>query len=911
MDVRSLLVELEQGRAQPPAALEELVRGVHAAPTSTARIEACRVIGSIAGRAFGASWPLAERAAFALLDVARETDSPAERAGLLGAMGRAFRNQWLVPYVHTRMSDDDADVVVAAIGAAGGLALPALEEAIASRFLAEDAGRRERLAAIAALGRMGAVSAAKRLAPLIAREEAEATAALGALSEMRARAGEDEAVALLERDPPLGVLAGAARYLAEMGRQEVLPLLRRLARDERPELRAAVSLAFRAYEAERAGDVSERILAALTERDRAVRALLARRLRTVPVGDVLEQAEVLLADDPEGVIQVIAEVRAPEVTRLLMRLGEDASLAVAIRARAVGSVEANEAWERDALVALLHRVAEPEVKVAAAHAIGAFAPPAFVMDHLAPLADHGAATVRGALLWALQLAAHPVGLSAADRARAEGILRSALADPEASVRRRAAYVAGNLDAAALVPDLVKLARGEPDAPDLRLAAFVGLGEIGSPDRLADLVHLWNKDDDPAVVGAASRAIEQALRALPAEGPSSQAPKSLARVFERLRKLVASEDPKLRAAAARIAGLTPGSLPIDALAALAGDETPRVREQAVAALGRLREGEAVLSRALDDADPAVQERAAAALLALGAPEAVARVIDFASRSADRSAAARLLERAPAVAGEAVLPALDRALGRVGPDDATYEALLELKLAALEQTRPAAASPPVDEGIAALFPTWTKLSAVRGFAPLAKSLRTAEMLHASTRGGSDTDCTAPIVLWMKCLEGYLHAWLAPRFASLQERPAALWELTERAGGSGWGSYHRWLAERWEDPVSVGELAVEVPVRSSVNALRELMERRNKPLDSPWSVTEWSRMMLFFAVDHPSGARNVLKVGSSSAERTVRLAHQLAVLAQVRNTVAHRAVAALGTLTAFRAGYYAAFEDLTQLA
>jgi hypothetical protein len=109
----------------------------------------------------------------------------------------------------------------------------------------------------------------------------------------------------------------------------------------------------------------------------------------------------------------------------------------------------------------------------------------------------------------------------------------------------------------------------------------------------------------------------------------------------------------------------------------------------------------------------------------------------------------------------------------------------------------------------------------------------------------------------------------------------------------------------------MSVEVPLRSVVNALRDLQDRRPRSLDSPASVTEWSRIMLFFAVDHPSGPRNVLKVASKDTERVVRLAHRLQVLAQVRNAVTHRQVAAQGTLTEFRRVYYAAFEELTGLA
>ena len=87
--------------------------------------------------------------------------------------------------------------------------------------------------------------------------------------------------------------------------------------------------------------------------------------------------------------------------------------------------------------------------------------------------------------------------------------------------------------------------------------------------------------------------------------------------------------------------------------------------------------------------------------------------------------------------------------------------------------------------------------------------------------------------------------------------------------------------------------------------------KSLDSPASVTEWSRLMLFFAVDHPSGPKNVLEVVCKDVDRGVRLAHRLQVLAQVRNAVTHRSVAGSATLEEFRRSYYAAFQDLTTMA
>lgn len=920
-DSRPIQRALEDESLAPADALVSLETAAHDASTLALRLAACRVLGALSGRAFGATWEVAERAAFVLLAIAREADASAERVGLLHAMGRGYRNVWLMPYVHRRIFDEDETVAAAAISAAGGLGFPALEEAITSGFLTAETKPTLRIAAIEALGRMGAESAATRLVPFVTDADVESTAALAALTEMRSRAGEAAALELVAREPPRDVLQAAVRYLAEVGNADVLPTLRRLSRDEDAALRLGAGLASRAFKAERAQDADERILTALTEKDRAVRGALARRLRTLPVDDVLAQAELLLADDPAGVIQVVAEVRAPEVTRLLLRVAEDTSIDVVTRARAVLSVEANEEWERTALVKLAREGREPEIRVAAAQTLGAFVPLDLVLDHIGPLANDPDPSVRASLFWALQLAARPDRIAAGERSRVEALLRAGLGDGDPSVRKRAAYVAGNLDAAALVPDLVELARREPERADLRVASFVALGEIGSPARFTDLVHLWNREEDAAALAAASRAIERSLLhgddGEPAAPPS--APPSLARVHDRLRKVLASDDAIVRAAAVRVAGLSPGAVPVASVIPLVSDPSPRVREQAAIACGRLggadtHEAQDALERALADADVAVQERASEALLGTKTSAAVERVVDFVSRAFDRSSALRVARKLalPSDASDRLLATIDAARERVGPDDPVYETLLELEVTALEATRPVSSSrASVDESITAAFPTWPRLSVARGFEPLAKSLRTAEMLFAASKGGADADLSASIVLWMKCLEGYMHAWLGPRMRALQGKPHILFDLTDRLLGTSWPTYQRWLGDRWADPVAVGALSVEVPLRSAVNVLREFQERRLKSLDSVASVTEWSRLMLFFAVDHPSGPKNVLEVACKDADRGARLAHRLQVLAQVRNAVTHRSVAGSATLEEFRRAYYSAFQDLTLMA
>jgi hypothetical protein len=154
-----------------------------------------------------------------------------------------------------------------------------------------------------------------------------------------------------------------------------------------------------------------------------------------------------------------------------------------------------------------------------------------------------------------------------------------------------------------------------------------------------------------------------------------------------------------------------------------------------------------------------------------------------------------------------------------------------------------------------------------------------------------------------------------AQLQREPGQLFDYVDRVIGGSWTGYQRWLEPKWRDPIEVGGARVDIPLRSVPNAVRELQERKRKRLDSPLSVTEWARLMVLFAVEHPTGFRNLLKLGAQgakqSAERTVSLAHRLHTLAAVRNLVTHRANAGAATLAAFRKSYYTAFEDLVALA
>lgn len=902
LTVRAMRMRLEHGEATASDAVATLAAWATSAATRAARLDACRLLGELAGRALGAEWDVAERAAFALLEAARLADTAADRRGVITAMGRGFRNIWLLPFVHRRLSDRDTTIAAAALRAAGGLGFPALEDAVAG-YLGESIPAELRRAAIAALGRMGAMTVVDRLVPLVLGDPTDAAAALTALTEIRSPAGRDAALVVLDQDLEAEVQIAAVRYLSELGALEVLPMLRRLARHDDAEIRIASSMASRALKAERSRDAGERFLIALSEPDRAVRAILARRLRTLEVADVLEQAEVLLGEDAAGVVQILGELRDPEVTRYLLALAERTALPAMVRARAIGAIEADQEWERTALVELAYREAADEaLRAAAVQAMGAFTTSNDLIERIGGLATHRSAAIRGALLWALQLAARATG----DATAIARLVAPMLEDADPAVRRRAAYVAGNLGLAELAPALVGSCAASAPA-DLRLAAYVALGELGMPGVVAEVVAQVRREDDARVLGAASNAL---IAASPEAG-------ALAGLGPRATQLLAASDARLREAGAEIAGLLGGAVPARSLAALVADDAPAVRSAAVWALGKLADPvtEAALLAAFRDDDPAVHERAAAGLLRLGTPAALAQAIAFVAGDADPAARGAVAAAMTIVRPQAAALAdqIDAALDKVHADDPAFEPLLRMRLAAHAGASSSAPAVDVDAEITAVFPSFAQMTKLAGFDALIRSLRTAESLYQSSQSsGSDADLSPPITLWMKVLENYVHAWLGPRMAGLQRDPAQLFDYVDRVIGAGWPGFQRWLEPRWRDPAEVGGAKVDIPLRAVPNAVRELQEHRRKRLDSPLSVTEWARMMVLFAVDHPSGFKNLLRLGQArSPERTVALAHRLHTLAAVRNLVTHRASAGAATVGAFRRSYYGAFDELVALA
>src|SRR4029079_5860304 len=61
--VRALRTRLERGEATAAQAVTTLAAWAVEAPTRATRLDACRLLGELAGRALGAEWEGAERAA--------------------------------------------------------------------------------------------------------------------------------------------------------------------------------------------------------------------------------------------------------------------------------------------------------------------------------------------------------------------------------------------------------------------------------------------------------------------------------------------------------------------------------------------------------------------------------------------------------------------------------------------------------------------------------------------------------------------------------------------------------------------------------------------------------------------------------------------------------------------------------
>ena len=794
---------------------------------------------------------------------------------MISAMGRGFRNIWLLPFVHRRLSDRDPSVVAAALNAAGGLGFPALEEAVAG--VPRRRGARRRRCA----GRD------RRARPHGRDERGRPARAARSPATTRARRPPRS-----PRSPRSGAPAGARRRpscsSASPSPRSRSPRCATSPSSARSRCcrccagsRATTTRicacsrasASRALKAERDRDAGERFLVALSEPDRAVRAVLARRLRTLPVAEVLEQAEVLLADDAAGVVQMLGELREPEVTRYLLALAGRADLPVA-GARARGRRDRGRprrgSATRSAQLACSRR--------AGRRARGRRAGHGRVRQRRASCSSASArsrraaeAELRGAFLWALQLAVRPGALGPAtgarDRARSSRCSTTPTRRAPARRLRRRQPRARRARARA-----GRAARRASRAPT-----------CGSPrtSRSAS----WRR---PAVVPrprrgrAREKPIRGARRRQPRAGRhrrcADPAALDVAPLAGADRAAARRADPRVREAAVRLAGLAGGRVPAAAIARLAGDPVPAVRAAALTALGRLgepgrrhRREKAPLEAAFHDADPALHERAAGALLAVGGRRALAQVIAFVAGDgdADSRAAIAAAHHHPAAGGRrtSCRGSTPRSSAIDADDPASSRCSRSSSSRSSRSAAPARSirrrSTPASRPRSRPSRTWSSWPASTRWSSRSA---TAESLYRE-RGRPER--RRSVAADHAVDEGARE--LRPRVARPPPgRPAArsgaavrlrrpLWSAPGRLT-SGW-------SERWRDPVEVGGARVDIPVRALPNALRELQEHRRKRLDSPLSVTEWARLMVLFAVDHPSGIKNLFKLPVKSADQSVR--------------------------------------------
>jgi Protein kinase domain/HEAT repeats len=189
-------------------------------------------------------------------------------------------------------------------------------------------------------------------------------------------------------------------------------------------------------------------------------------------------------------------------------------------------------------------------------------------------------------------------------------LTSALADPDAAARRRAAQDLASLGPAA-APALPALTTALGDrSADVRLRAAEAIGRVGPSARAAvpGLVQAL-RDADPMVQGEAAKSLGLLNEAAaPAAGPLGDA--------------LASRDVAVRREAARaLARVGTGAEPaLRALLASLKDKDKTVRAQAARALGRIgppaREAVPALTALSRDSDLLVSREAQAALQAIG-------------------------------------------------------------------------------------------------------------------------------------------------------------------------------------------------------------------------------------------------------------------------------------------------------
>jgi len=571
----------------------------------------------------------------------------------------AFDREAARPLLVAALDDADPEVRARAALVAGRGRQPGIEPRLCT--LIADSETRVRAAAAEALGQLGAVLSARgaqalerALTDVESEVRGAALVALGRLPRERAL-GAQVAIAARLDDDTASVRQRAAEVLGQFGdKRAVFALIARLG-DPAREVRQEVIDALAQLGDERAATAIGRLVRDASEdvQVHAIEALGALGSRaSVPVLiDLVERGTVAQRGRAAVALGRIARSAQREddplvgqaVTTLVTALGRDDARAAAREALTVAGGRA--------AAALLRRAATTSGDELAT-----------IVDLLRELGDTRATPL---LLAELERARVPSGLvvealaammRAGDRRPLPSLL-ALLGDAEAATRRRAmAALAGTADARAVaaIGDAVT----DPDR-EVRLGALGELARLASPEAMPSLTRALDARDEETAAAAA-----RALAAVAPRASGEQAAELARRLIAALER---SESKVRRDAADALGRLTPP--PIAELPSLLrkarGGPSDR-RADLILAVGAISRGRAdgptreALGELVEGRDLLVAIAAVDALGAQGDPASGARLLRAVERSADpllRRRAIAALGRVPSVDAAAIVERLE--------------------------------------------------------------------------------------------------------------------------------------------------------------------------------------------------------------------------------------------------------------
>lgn len=321
------------------------------------------------------------------------------------------------------------------------------------------------------------------------------------------------------------------------------------------------------------------------------------------------------------------------------------------------------------------------------------------------------------------------------RLRAERVIREGLRSDAASLRRQAAYAAGNIGLNALGEQL-RTALTDDDA-GVREAAAAALDRL-PPSPAPLLIDRLREEPEPAVRFRLALALRKALEATPPTPDLRAALPDLAQ--HRLRD---RED--LRVLGLRLLGYAPSDLALESLCRAAEGSVLSESIAAISALGTLADPAAAetLIGLLQHPDPARRWRAAEALGPLAVTPATLALLDALGEDGEpavRQAALTALRQHP------LDDAMRARIQPTGPDDP-----LLFELLALVRGEPSdGTTRDVDMRLEQAIEGFNPARLHRRCPDALRALRTAEFLSAFPELPEGLDAAPPVLQWAKGLE-----------------------------------------------------------------------------------------------------------------------------------------------------------------